>query len=701
MALFFFRRASSTPNACMEAIKLKQLRNLAKFLRYWALRMTTVAGSGHPTSALSAADLMAGLLLGRTHGSAPTFRFDFSDPQNPNNDRLIFSKGHATPLYYGLFAAAGAIPVKELDNYRKFTSNLEGHPTPRFPYVEAATGSLGQGLSIGVGLALAMGMTSEARSLNLEARNDDRSWKLDNSSLKLRASSQASSLQLLDSTPRVFVLLGDGEMAEGSVWEAIEMASKYRLDNLVGILDVNRLGQSDETMLGHHVSVYRDRVASFGWETIVIDGHNFKEIITAYEHVGQVEDKPYMIIAKTIKGKGVSVLEDKNGWHGKPLAQEQFEKAVAELGPVDFDLHIDIQKPPALGIKNQESRIKGRPPLNPFRVNLQGEPLLAKEGLGVVYKLGDQVATRKAYGEALTRIGERYPDVVSLDGDVKNSTYSEIFKAAFPNRFFEMYIAEQNMVGAAVGMARMGKIPFVSTFAAFFTRAFDQIRMAAISQANIKFCGSHAGVSIGEDGPSQMGLEDIAMFRAVNGCRVLYPADAVATDKLVEEMAKSEGMVYVRTTRPTTPVIYNSKEEFPIGGSKVHRVKGGKWDKRGKAVIIAAGITLHEALKAQQMLAEEGIETVVVDCYSIKPIDERTIRKLAEETELVVTVEDHWFEGGLGDAVLNVFADNPKVKVFKLAVTKMPRSGKPSELLDYEGISAGAIMEKVKEIGNF
>lgn len=617
---------------------VSKLNQYATFLRYYSLLISTKAGSGHPTSSLSAADLMAVLF-------ATTYRFDFKDKNNPNNDRLIFSKGHASPLYYSLFALAGALPIKELDGYRTFNSPLEGHPTPRFPFTEASTGSLGQGLSIGVGFGL--------------------------------------NGKYLDKLPyRTFVLLGDGEMAEGSVWEAMEVASKYKLDNLIGILDVNRLGQSDETMLGHHVETYQKRIAAFGWETVVIDGHNFKEILNAYSQIEKLESRPFMIIAKTIKGKGVSFLEDKNGLHGKPLSPEEFEKAVKELGKVDQTMRIEVKKP-VEKIPNPKFQI-----LNKFQI----------PNSKISYKLGDQIATRKAYGEALTRIGGIYPNVVALDGDVKNSTHSEIFKAAFPDRFFEMYIAEQNMVGAAVGFAKRGKIPFVSTFAAFLTRAFDQIRMAAISQANIKFCGSHAGVSIGEDGPSQMGLEDLAMFRAVHGCSVLYPSDAVSTDKLVEEMAKAKGMSYMRTTRPPTPVIYDMNESFPIGGSKTHWVKGDKMGKRGKALIIAAGITLHEALKAQQELAKQGIEIIVVDCYSIKPIDEQTIKKLGEKSGYVITVEDHWYDGGLGDAVLNVFSNNSKVRVHKLAVTKMPRSGKPNELLDYEDISSSSIIKAVKTI---
>lgn len=628
----------------MNSEKIKQL---ATYLRFLSLKMSTKAGSGHPTSSLSAADLMATFLASR-------YRYDIKDPQNPNNDRLIFSKGHASPLYYALFTAMGAIKLKELDNYRTFDSILEGHPTPRFPHAEAATGSLGQGLSIGFGEAL--------------------------------------NAKFLDKVPyRTYVLLGDGEMAEGSTWEAIELASFYKMDNLIAILDVNRLGQSDQTMIGHDVLTYRNRLKAFGWATMVIDGHNIDEILSAFKAIDTVKDQPYMIIAKTLKGKGVSFIQDTNGWHGKPLDLESFDKAVKELGPVDLNLKVTPKMPVTMG-KSQNAKRNAK---------LQNS--------FPHYKLGDKVATRKTYGDALARLGELYPDVVALDGDVKNSTYSEIFKKKYPHRFFEMYIAEQNMVGAAIGLARRGKVPFVSTFAAFLTRAFDQIRMGAISQANIKICGSHAGVSIGEDGPSQMALEDISMFRSVFGCSVLYPADAVSTEKLVEAMINDPHMAYMRTTRPATEVLYGNDEKFPIGGSKVHRLESqnlklkaqnqnSKLKSAKKVIIAAAGITLYESLKAQEELAKEGIEAIVVDCYSVKPIDGNTLRKLSKEAKLIVTVEDHWYEGGLGDAVLNEFGDRHDVRIEKLAVCKMPRSGKPQELVDWEGISSMSIVATIRKL---
>jgi len=637
---------------------IEKYKEIAKFLRYYSLKMSSDAASGHPTSSLSAADLMAVFIR-------DVFHFDFKVPDNPLNDRLIFSKGHASPLYYSLFAVAGALSTKDLENYRKFTSNLEGHPTFRFPYTEAATGSLGQGLSIGVG---------EAIALRLQIKN-----------LKFK----------IKNFPKVYVLLGDGEMAEGSVWEALSLASHYKLSNLVGILDVNRLGQSDPTMLGHDMKTYQARIESFGWETAVIDGHDYEEINETMKQCSNVtmrgNEKPFMIIAKTYKGKGVSFLEDKAGWHGKPLPADLLDKAFRELGKVDLDLRVNVNKPSQRGISNFQF------PISKKNKNPKNEEMK--------YKIGDSVATRKAYGEALASLGEKYPEIVALDAEVKNSTYSEIFKAKFPDRFFEMYIAEQNMVGAAVGMSRRGFIPFCSTFAAFLTRAFDQIRMSVLSGASIKFAGSHAGVSIGEDGPSQMGLEDLAMFRAIFGSTVIYPSDAVSTAKLVEEMVKTEGIVYMRTSRPTTTVIYDNNEKFPIGGSKVHRLKNetmkqfSNFTMKGKKIIIiSAGVTLFEALKAQEELAGENIEAIVVDLYSVKPIDVVTLRKFVSESDVFVTVEDHWAEGGIGDAVLNVFAQDPGVKVYKLAVGKLPRSGKAAELMDYEGISASSIVRKIEVI---
>ena len=607
--------------------KIEKLRKLAARVRYYILTSTTEAGSGHPTSSLSATELMVGLLFGGV------FRYDADHPEHPNNDRLIFSKGHASPLFYSLWAAAGRLTEEDLMTYRKFGSPLEGHPTVAFRYVEAATGSLGQGLSIGIGMAL--------------------------------------NAKYLDKLPyRTYVLLGDSEMAEGSQWEAIQIATHYQLDNLVGILDVNRLGQRGETMYGHDLKAYEKRVSSFGWETISIDGHSFLEILTAYEKALDVSGKPTMIIAKTIKGKGVSFLEDKNGWHGRALKKDELHRALKEFGPLDQSVRGEIAKPE----------------------DLKPEEQIPREAEKMDYQINQPVATRKAYGNALVRIFPKFPKVVSLDGEVSNSTYAEIFKEAYPEQFFEMYIAEQNMVGAALGLSRRDKIPFVSTFSAFFTRAFDQIRMSQYSNANIKFIGSHAGVSIGQDGPSQMGLEDIAMFRTILGGVVLYPCDAVSTEHLVEEAAKHHGIFYIRTTREATVVIYDEKEKFVIGGSKVLR----KSD-RDSVAVIAAGVTVHEALRAYEELKKEGIFIRVIDLYSIKPIDEATLLEAGRTTKAVITVEDHYAEGGIGEAVKSALSAL-LIPVHSLAVRKRPKSGKPEELVDYEEISHKAIIQKVKEL---
>jgi len=516
---------------------------------------------------------------------------------------------------------------------REFGSTLEGHPTVAFPYVEASTGSLGQGLSIGLGMAL--------------------------------------NAKYLDKLPyRTYVLLGDSEMSEGSQWEAIQIASHYKLDNLVGIIDVNRLGQRGETMYGHDLIAYESRISSFGWETVLIDGHSLPGIITAYEKAFTVTNRPVMIIAKTIKGKGVSFLEDQEGWHGKAPQKEELDRALQEFGAIDTSIRGEILKPEDMKPGKQI-------------------PQKANE---ISYPTDKPVATRKAYGKALVRIFQQFPTMVVLDAEVGNSTFAEIFKGIYPWQFFEMYIAEQNMVGAALGLSRRGKIPFVSTFAAFFTRAFDQIRMSQYSDANIKFVGSHAGVSIGEDGPSQMGLEDIAMFRAILNSVVLYPSDAVSTEKLVEEAAKHNGIVYIRTTRKDTPIIYNKDEVFTIGGSKILRKSNSDF-----ATVIAAGITLHEALIACEELKKEGIFIRLIDLYSIKPIDTLTLHEAVKTTKAIITVEDHFAEGGLGEAVNSALADHA-VPVYSLAVKKMPRSGKPDELLDYEEISRSAIIKKVKAL---
>jgi transketolase len=476
----------------------------------------------------------------------------------------------------------------------------------------------------------------------------------------------------LDRLPyKTFVLLGDSEMSEGSQWEAIQVAFYYGLDNLVGVLDVNRLGQRGETLYGHDLGAYEKRVSSFGWNTVLIDGHSFEEILEAYRQATENKGTPTMIIAKTVKGKGISFLEDRNGWHGRALEKEDLDRALKELGDIDESARGEILKPENLHPVWPERRLAAK----------------------LEYQVGSSIPTRKAYGTALTRIYPRYPEIVSLDGEVSNSTKSEIFKEKYPERFFEMYITEQNMVGVALGLACRGKVPFVSTFAAFFTRAFDQIRMSQYSGANIKFVGSHAGVSIGQDGPSQMGLEDIAMFRTVLDGAVLYPCDAVSTEKLVEEAARHKGMVYIRTTRGATPIIYSPDEEFPIGGCKILKSSA-----KDSAAVVAAGTTVHEVLRAYETLKREDVLIRVIDLYSIKPLDEKVLVEAAVETGAVVAVEDHYAEGGLGEALLSALA-MASVPVYCLAVLKKPKSGKPKELLDYEEISQKAIVEKVREIG--
>jgi len=600
---------------------------LAQQLRVDSVRVADAGGSGHPTSSMSAAELTAVLADKYLH-------YDFDQPDNPNNDHLIFSKGHASPLLYALYKAVGAIDEEEFLTYRQFGSRLEGHPTPKLPWVDVATGSLGQGLPIGVGVALTG--------------------------------------KKLDRLPyRVWVLCGDSELAEGSIWEAFAHASFAELDNLTAILDVNRLGQRGETMYGWDLETYATRAKAFGWHSIEVDGHDVGAIDEAYAEAIATEGRPTVIIARTLKGKGVSEVEDQHGAHGKPL--KGVEEAIEELGG-QRDLKIEVARP--------ESDEKPH-------VFETGERSLP------TYEVGEEVATRKAYGEALEALGDVRSDLVAMDGEVANSTYSEIFRDAHPDRFFEMYIAEQQMIAAAVGMQVRGWVPFASTFAAFHTRAYDFVRMAAVSQANIRLCGSHAGVAIGQDGPSQMGLEDLAAFRAVHGSTVLYPCDANQTAQLVAQMADQPGVSYLRTTRGNTPVIYGPDQQFRIGGSSVVRSSDDD-----QVTVVGAGVTLHEALKAADVLAEEGINVRVIDLYTIKPVDAETLHAAAEATEgRVVTAEDHWAEGGLGDAVLDAFANSgPRVRVVKLAVRDMPGSGKPEELLGAAGIDAEHIAEACRKL---
>jgi transketolase len=607
--------------------KIETYRALARQLRVDSIRCSTAAGSGHPTSSLSAADLMAVLLAGH-------MRYDFARPDHPANDHLIFSKGHASPLVYALLRAAGAISDEELLTFRKLGSRLEGHPTPILPWIDVATGSLGQGFPIAVGVA----------------------W---------------AGQRVLEAPYHVWALLGDSETAEGSVWEAFDRGGQAQLGNLTAILDINRLGQRGPTELQWDTDAYAQRIEAFGWDAIVIDGHDLEEVDDALGQAREAE-RPTAIVARTLKGKGVSFIEDKEGWHGKALKPDEAEKALDELGREPQTVFA-VAKPPDWSRPRWEA---SAPRMPEYR-----EP----------------IATRKAYGEGLAALGDARRDVVVLDAEVSNSTHSEDFKKAHPDRFFEMYIAEQQMIAAAVGMQVVDLVPFASTFAAFLTRAYDFIRMAAVSRANIRLSGSHAGVSIGEDGPSQMALEDLAMLRAVHGSTVLYPCDGTQTAKLVAEMAGRKGIVYMRTTREKTPVVYDATETFPIGGSKV--VRGGGDD--DKVAVVAAGITLHEAVKAADGLAKEGTNVRVIDAYTVKPIDGATLSAAAKTTGgRIVVVEDHWVEGGIGDAVLAALAEEgvSGLRYRHLAVREMPGSGKPAELLDAAGISARHIVAAVRDL---
>jgi len=594
-------------------------RELGQQLRVDSVRAAAAAGSGHPTSSISAADLMAVLL-------AKYLRYDFDRPAEPLNDHLIFSKGHASPLLYSLYKAAEAISDEELLSFRKLGSRLEGHPTPEIPWVDVATGSLGQGLPCAVGVALAG--------------------------------------KRLDRLPyRVWVLCGDSELAEGSIWEAFDHASYEGLDNLIAILDVNRLGQRGETMHGWDTATYVRRAEAFGWRAIEIDGHDFEQIDRAYEQALAGDGQPVAIVARTVKGKGVSAVENRNGFHGKPLADP--EAAIRELG----GLHNLTVRPSAPAGDAQPHRFA------------------TQEATAAGWKVGEEVATRRAFGEALAALGASDGRIVALDGEVGNSTFTELFAAAHPERYFEMYIAEQQLVATAVGFQVRGWVPFAATFAAFFSRAYDFIRMAAVSRADIRLVGSHCGVSIGEDGPSQMGLEDIAALRAVHGSTVLYPSCANQTAKLVEAMVDQPGVSYLRTTRASLPVLYAADEEFPVGGSRVVRTSDVD-----EITFVAAGITLHEALAAADELAAEGTAVRVIDLYSVKPIDEQTLLEAAEATGALVTIEDHHPEGGIGDAVLEVFADSTsRPRIVTLAVRVMPSSGTPDELLAQAGIDRAQI----------
>ncbi|MGH3534168.1 MAG: transketolase [Mycobacterium sp.] len=615
--------------AATTEISLDKVAELAAQLRVDSVRCSTSAGSGHPTSSMSAADLLAVLITRH-------LRYDWGDPQSPANDHLIFSKGHASPLLYAVFKAVGVVSDDELINgYRRFGQRLQGHPTPVLPWVDVATGSLGQGLPDGVGVALAG--------------------------------------KYLDRQPyRIWVLCGDSELAEGSMWEALDKASHYELSNLIAIVDVNRLGQRGPTDLAWDMDAYARRAEAFGARAVIIDGHDLAAIDNALStaEAQTTSGKPTVILAKTIKGRGFSEVEDSPDWHGKPCPADMAERAIAELGGVR-SLVVDSPSP---------ARMTDTDGL--------AQPAAA-EVAAPRYAVGDSVATRKAYGDALVSVGARDPRVVALDSEVSNSTYANEFAQAYPERYFEMFIAEQQMVGAATGLAVRGYTPFASTFGAFLTRAYDFIRMGSISGVDLRLVGSHAGVEIGADGPSQMGLEDLAMMRAVHGSTVLYPSDAASTVALVEAMATTPGISYLRTTRGAYPVLYPESEPFPIGGSKVLRRT-----EQDRVTLVGAGVTLHACLHAADLLQDEGIPARVIDCYSIKPIDAPTLTAAVAATDgRIVIAEDHHPEGGLGSAVIDGLLETgaSNLRVAHLAVREMPGSGSGKELMAWAGIDADHI----------
>lgn len=621
---------TTTAAVAPSAATIETIRQKARRLSILSMMSTTAAGSGHPTSCMSAAELVAGTFF-------YAMTFDPKAPNSPDGDRFVLSKGHAAPVLYAALAEADVFPESRLMTLREFSSELEGHPTPRIPGVDAATGSLGQGLSVGSGLAIGARM---------------------------------------DKTPtRVYVLMGDGEMAEGQVWEAAAFAAHYKLDNLTVLADVNALGQSEPTMYGHDMEVYRKKFDSEGWATEIIDGHDVAAVLAALDHAKTTNGKPQAILARTIKGHGVSSIAGKEHWHGKAIPKDQLAAAIREIGPA-----IDLPQDPG---RSYARTSLPKPPNFPAPAQPDYDP-------------SKSVATREAYGLALKRLGAVNPHIVALSGDVKNSTFSETFGDAFPDHFYQGYIAEQNLVSVGVGLAARGKVPFLDTFACFLARAYDQVRMAAISRSNINLCGSHCGVSIGEDGPSQMALEDIAIFRAVHSSTVLYPSDAISAERLTEAMAGRAGINYLRTSRPKFPIIYSTGEKFSIPGFKVLRQSP-----EDKVTVIGAGVTLHEALKAADRLKGEGTAVRVIDLYCVKPIDGRELAKeIAATGRRLIIVEDHWAEGGIGEAVLSALAQAgvAPAKSQLIAVREMPHSGKPDELIDAFGISARHIVEAVRTI---
>lgn len=616
--------------------KLNYLRKIALNLRIDSIKATTASKSGHPTSCMAISDLVSAIFF-------HFLKYDIKNPKNSNNDRFILSIGHTIPVVYAAWKNLGVITEKELLDLRKFNSPLEGHPTPRFEYNEAATGSLGQGLAIGVGMAL-------------NAKHDNLDYK-------------------------TYVMLGDGEVAEGSVWEAAQLASYYKLDNLISILDVNRLGQSGESIHGHDVEKFANKFEAFGFKTFIIDGHNMQEIVAVLNDAHLVKDQPVAIIAKTLKGSGLKDIENQNGYHGKPFKLDEVDSLIDELkirfGIQDLSFEKYIPELPT------NKKVLGSDKLISIDLNSDKKRLL--------FEKDQKIATRKAFGYALVSLGKKSKNIFAVDADVQNSTYTEFFRKEFPDRFYECFIAEQAMVGVATGLNLRGKIPFAATFGAFYSRAYDQIRMAGIGRNALRLCGSHCGVSIGEDGPSQMALEDIAMFRAIPNSIVFYPSDGVSAYKLTELMSNyHDGVSYIRTSRPETYNLYDKNENFKIGGCKIL-----KQSDSDKVCIIAAGITLHESLKAYEELLKQGVNVSVIDLYSVKPLDKKTIIEVAKKSgNKIITVEDHYLQGGLGEAVVSELSDQAII-IEKLAVTKIPRSATSEELLAYEGIDSKSIIKKV------
>ncbi|MCS6956289.1 MAG: transketolase [Patescibacteria group bacterium] len=639
-------------------METKNLEKIARLLRYYILFSTTTAGSGHPTSCLSSVELLTALFFGGF------FCQDLKNPKAIYNDRFILSKGHASPLLYSLYVVAGVFKKEELLTLRKFGSIFEGHPTQKFPYVEVATGSLGQGLSIGLGMAMGIKLKIKSQKLKIER------------------------------TPKVFVLLGDSEMAEGQIWEATELASYYKVKNLIAIADISRLGQNSQTMIGWNLSSYKNKFEAFGWKTYLLeDGHNLRDIIKIYQLVEKdLSEKPKIILAKTIKGRGVSFLEDKEGWHGKALNQNEFNQAVRELGNIDFKIKGKIKEPKKIFFEEEknENDEKIFSIINKLESFSEKKQELNHENF---------ISTRESYGRELEKLGQIDKNIIVLDAETANSTYENLFAKKFPDRFIEVFIAEQNMISIGLGLSKIGFKVFMSTFSAFLTRAFDQIRMAQYSDADLKIAGSHAGVSIGEDGASQMGLEDIAMFNSILNSVIFYPSDKTSTEKLTKIAKDKKGIIYLRLTRGKTPIIYKENEEFNIPGFKIHKINLEKNKNLKKVLIITAGITLFEALKSQKELIRK-YQVLVIDLYCLKPLDKENLKKIIGEYKNILVIEDHYPGGGIGSIVSQfILEENIKINYFiHLACRKIPHSGSSRELLEYEKINSQEIINQILKI---